>query len=135
MAGISCPLGCPTIKFAPRRRQLLRGWHANLFNTSWPRSSTAAQHREGVMAPVTKRMKFEHRYVITAQLVLDTSLHIGGGRATAAPTDSPVIRGPDLKPFIPGSSFKGAFRNTVEKLAWAVGLHSCGLAEDGRCPG
>lgn len=81
------------------------------------------------------RNKFERRYVFAGRLVTVTALHIGGGRATLAPTDSPVLRGPDQKPFIPGSSFKGAFRSTVEKLGTAVGLRCCGLTEDGLCPG
>ena len=35
-----------------------------------------------------------------------TALHIGGGTGTLSPSDSPVVRGPDGLPFIPGSSFK-----------------------------
>jgi CRISPR-associated protein Csm3 len=78
---------------------------------------------------------FERRYVFTGQLTLTTALHIGGGRGTLAPTDSPIIRGPDLKPFIPGSSLKGSFRSTVEKLASAANLTPCELIEDAPCPG
>lgn len=82
------------------------------------------------------RNKFERRYVFTGRLVTITALHIGGGgRATLSPTDSPVILGADRKPMIPGSSFKGAFRSTVEKLGGALRLPCCGLIEDGRCPG
>ena len=75
---------------------------------------------------------FIQRYLFQADLTLKTGLHIGGGRATFSPSDSPVIRTPDGKPFIPGSSFKGAFRSTVEKLApvidslWSCGLEGCG---------
>ena len=50
-------------------------------------------------------------------------------------TDDPVIRTPDGRPFIPGSSIKGAFRSTVEKLAPAAGLASCGLAGGQGCIG
>ena len=49
-------------------------------------------------------------------LVMETALHIGGGRATFSSSDSPVVLTPDQKPFIPGSSFKGALRSTVEKI-------------------
>jgi CRISPR-associated RAMP protein (TIGR02581 family) len=41
----------------------------------------------------------------------------------------------DGQPYIPGSSFKGNFRSTVEKLAATVGLQSCGLMEGQGCPG
>jgi len=78
---------------------------------------------------------FERRYVFTGHLIFLTALHIGGGRGTLAATDSPIIRGPDLKPFIPGSSLKGSFRSTVEKLAPSLNLSSCGLVEDAPCPG
>lgn len=72
---------------------------------------------------------FERRYVFDGKLVLKTGLHIGGGQNVFSISDSPVIRTPDGKPFIPGSSFKGAFRSTVEKLAPVAGLWSCGLIE------
>src|SRR5262249_37562085 len=47
--------------------------------------------------------------------------------------DSPVVLTPEQVPFIPGSSFKGALRSTVEKLVPGLpdesGLSSCGLIE------
>ncbi len=64
----------------------------------------------------------ESRYVFKGNLVLQTAMHIGGGDATLGTTDSPVIRTAEGKPFIPGSSLKGAFRSTVEKLAATIGL-------------
>lgn len=78
---------------------------------------------------------FERRYVFTGRMTLNTALHIGGGKGMLAPTESPIIRGPDLKPFIPGSSLKGSFRSTVEKLATAVNLSTCALVENAPCPG
>jgi len=78
---------------------------------------------------------FERRYIFTGRLTLTTALHIGGGRGTLTPTDSPIVRGPDLIPFIPGSSLKGSFRSTVEKLTAVVGLRTCALMEDAECPG
>lgn len=71
-----------------------------------------------------------NKYLFSGKLVLKTGLHIGGGHTGFSISDSPVIRTPDDKPFIPGSSFKGAFRSTVEKLAATIGLKSC-LLEDG----
>lgn len=45
-----------------------------------------------------------------------TAFHIGGGKATQSSSDSPVVLTPEGHPFIPGSSFKGALRSTVEKI-------------------
>lgn len=79
--------------------------------------------------------RFELRYVFIGQLIFTTALHIGGGKASLVPTDSPVIRGANMKPFIPGSSLKGCFRCTVEKIASAIGLNTCGLLQNAPCPG
>lgn len=79
---------------------------------------------------------FTQRYLFTGQLELTTGLHIGGGRATLASTDSPIVRTATDDPFIPGSSFKGAFRSTVEKLASAIpGIHTCALTGGNACIG
>jgi CRISPR-associated protein Csm3 len=66
--------------------------------------------------------RLERRYLFTGDLVLRTAMHLGGGDGTLGSTDSPVVRRPDGQPFIPGSSLKGAFRSTVEKLALTIGL-------------
>ena len=66
--------------------------------------------------------RLERRYFFTGELTLRTAMHLGGGDATLGSTDSPVVRRSDGQPFIPGSSIKGAFRSTVEKLAMTIGL-------------
>jgi CRISPR-associated RAMP protein (TIGR02581 family) len=75
----------------------------------------------------------QNRYLIEGQLEMTTALHIGGGKATLSYTDSPVVLTPDGLPFIPGSSFKGSLRSTVEKMVAGLppelGLHTCGLSE------
>lgn len=76
------------------------------------------------------------KYVFKGKLQLKTALHIGGGTINLTKTDSPVVRTPTDEPYIPGSSFKGAFRATVEKLIGAIpndGLWCCYLVE-GDCP-
>ena len=78
---------------------------------------------------------FERRYVFMGTLVLKTGLHVGSAWATGSSSDNPIIRTPDGRPFIPGSSFKGAFRSTVEKLTLTVGLKSCALMEGQGCVG
>ncbi len=75
------------------------------------------------------RSQLRSRYRITGRLVMDTALHIGGGRELSTITDSPVVRDAAGRPFIPGSSMKGAFRAAVERLAPVLRLASCQLAE------
>jgi CRISPR-associated RAMP protein (TIGR02581 family) len=77
------------------------------------------------------RSQLRSRYRITGHIVMDTALHIGGGRNPSAATDSPVVRDGSGRPFIPGSSFKGAFRAAVERLVPNVpGLRTCMLSDD-----
>jgi len=76
------------------------------------------------------RANLHSRYCITGKLVLDTALHVGGGREISTITDSPVVKNPAGEPFIPGSSLKGAFRAAVERLAPLLDLRTCQLAEE-----
>ena len=76
------------------------------------------------------RYALRNRYVFKGQLVMQTALHIGGGRVTLSSSDSPVMLTPEQKPFIPGSSFKGALRSTVEKIVPGLpGFSTCALIE------
>ena len=78
------------------------------------------------------RYELRNRYVFRGTLEMETALHIGGGRVTLSSSDSPVVLTPDQKPFIPGSSFKGALRSTVEKIAPNLpGFWTCALIELG----
>jgi len=85
------------------------------------------------MAELANRYELRNRYLFEGQLVMQTALHIGGGRASLSPSDSPVVLTPTGHPFIPGSSFKGALRSTVEKLVPQLPpnakLSSCALIE------
>lgn len=76
------------------------------------------------------RYALRNRYIFTGRLVMRTALHIGGGKVTLSSSDSPVVLTPDQKPYIPGSSFKGALRSTVEKIVPGLpDLSSCALIE------
>jgi CRISPR-associated RAMP protein (TIGR02581 family) len=79
------------------------------------------------------RYTLRNRYQFTGQLIMQTALHIGGGKVTLSSSDSPIVLTPERVPFIPGSSFKGALRSTVEKLVPSLpesaNLYSCGLIE------
>jgi len=80
------------------------------------------------------RSQLHSRYQFTGALVLDTALHIGGGRESSTVTDSPIVRNSVGQPIIPGSSFKGAFRAGVERLLPNLpGLSTCGLEKNGSC--
>ncbi len=75
------------------------------------------------------------KYVFTGKLELNSAMHIGGEKINLRGTDSPVVLTPEGNPFIPGSSFKGVFRSTVEKLVGAIpNQTTCFLSEGGNCP-
>ena len=76
------------------------------------------------------------KYVFTGKLELKSAMHIGGGDINLRGTDSPVVLTPEGEPFIPGSSFKGVFRSTVEKLVGVIpNQTTCYLSEgEGDCP-
>ncbi len=65
----------------------------------------------------SRRFGLSNRYLFTGKLEMQTAFHIGGGKATLSNSDSPVVLTRLMaRPFIPGSSFKGALRSSVEKL-------------------
>ncbi len=77
------------------------------------------------------RRHLKKRYFFQGGLVLDTALHIGTGRAVSPVTDSPVLRDASGLPVIPGSSIKGVFRSTVERIAPNLpGFRTCSLEDD-----
>ena len=81
--------------------------------------------------------KLTDRYLFTGRLVTESGLHVGGGRDTLTTTDSAVMKYIDDRPFIPGSSMKGAFRSAIERVALSLpGVRSCQLSKgnDPECP-
>ena len=79
------------------------------------------------MIAQTSRTDVKSRYRISGDLVLVTALHLGGGRNPAKGTDSPIMRDGFARPFIPGSSLKGALRTTVERIVPNLNISACGL--------
>lgn len=73
-----------------------------------------------------------NRYEFSGLLLAETGLHIGTGRPTPT-SNAGVIRDFQGRPFIPGSSLKGALRSGVERRAEWLGLTSCRLEEGFRC--
>jgi CRISPR-associated RAMP protein (TIGR02581 family) len=82
--------------------------------------------------------KLSDRYLFIGRLVMESGLHIGGGRDALTTTDSAVMKYIDDRPFVPGSSMKGAFRSAVERVAGSLSprVRSCGLfaGNDDDCP-
>src|SRR6266516_6229143 len=85
------------------------------------------------LAERQNRYELRNRYVFRGLIVMQTALHIGGGKVTLSDSDSPIVLTPDQKPFIPGSSFKGALRSAVEKIVPGLPAQakftSCALLE------
>src|SRR5437667_10919981 len=76
------------------------------------------------------RYALRNRFLFTGDLVMRSALHIGGGKVTLSSSDSPVVLTPEQKPYIPGSSFKGALRSIVEKIVPGLpGFSSCVLID------
>lgn len=76
-------------------------------------------------------LRLENRYHLTAELVLETPLHIGiGGALKPAATDLPVAKNPEGKPFIPGSSAKGILRSTAERLLRTFELQGFAIGDE-----
>ena len=78
--------------------------------------------------------EMRRKYAFIGKLELKSAMHIGGGDINLRGTDSPIVLTPEGDPFIPGSSLKGVFRSTVEKLVGAIpNQTTCSLFE-GTCP-
>jgi CRISPR-associated RAMP protein (TIGR02581 family) len=61
---------------------------------------------------------FQNRLIINGYLVAESGLRVGTGRAAELTgSELPVIRDNHDRPFIPGSSFKGALRGYLEATA------------------
>lgn len=77
------------------------------------------------------RRQSDERIILIGRLETVTGLHVGSGYGSER-TDATVVRDAWGAPFIPGSSFKGALRSTVERLIAGVedlGVSSCQLTE------
>ena len=71
--------------------------------------------------PVWDFTRFHNRLRVTGTLRLRTALRVGAGRSTAAAeVDLPVVKDETERPYIPGSSFKGALRAYTEALLRAL---------------
>lgn len=77
------------------------------------------------------------RVRITGRLQMTSALHVGGGVGSTSMTDAGVVRHADGRPYIPGSSLKGALRSHLERICQVetlaeVGATSCLLYKPGK---
>ena len=61
---------------------------------------------------------FNSRLIFTANLVAQTGLRVGAAGQAAEPAapDLPVMKDARERPFIPGSSLRGALRSHIERI-------------------
>jgi len=78
-------------------------------------------------------LSLRHRVVIEGVLSCKTALHVGSGEEGVAAADKGVMKSGDGVPFVPGSSLKGVFRSTAERLAEFVGMTACLLEPHAQC--
>jgi CRISPR-associated RAMP protein (TIGR02581 family) len=72
------------------------------------------------------RHTLERKITIKGRLAFDTAFHIGSGREGEMATDMGVLLEQGSgRPILPGSSLKGKFRATAERLAGYLGLSAC----------
>jgi len=71
-------------------------------------------------------MKFERKYIIYGDLIFNTAFHIGSG-SMGDVSDSGVCKDIRGNPILPGSTIKGKFRTTIERLVSHIGLSACML--------
>lgn len=70
-------------------------------------------------APPPSHDRLTVRYSLTAELVAESALAVGAGAATssaATASDLPVARDGAGRPYVPGSSLRGAWRAALESL-------------------
>jgi len=82
---------------------------------------------------------FESRLEVTADLVTATGLRVGRGGEAAEPpaTDLPVLKDAAGRPYLPGSSLRGALRSHMERFVRALevpprdGRGACNPVQEG----
>ncbi|MBT9164585.1 MAG: hypothetical protein DDT23_00587 [candidate division WS2 bacterium] len=77
--------------------------------------------------------RLRNRYVIKGKVVMDAALHIGSGEESFE-RGALVVKDAYGKPYIPGSSFKGIIRSTVERIIpYLDGFKTCALIKGADC--
>jgi CRISPR-associated RAMP protein (TIGR02581 family) len=74
---------------------------------------------------MNNRKYFRTKVKIDGTLTFDTAFHIGSGKEGELATNMGVMIETDGRPILPGSTLKGCFRATAERLAAYLGLNAC----------
>jgi len=72
-------------------------------------------------------LELSRRVEITGRLRMESALHVGGGVGSTSITDAGVVRHADGRPYIPGSSMKGALRSHLARLCQTEALVEAGV--------
>jgi len=96
--------------------------------TSWAVRRDAQESLEKLRALGVDLDRLSRLTVITGVITNECPLRVGKGRGELGePTDLPVEKLPDGRPYIPGSSLKGALRSLAERIANAMDLRTCNV--------
>lgn len=68
---------------------------------------------------------FCRKVKISGDLVFETAFHIGSGKEGELATDMGILREPDGRPILPGSTLKGNFRAFAERLSAYLSFSAC----------
>lgn len=70
--------------------------------------------------------KLQGKFFIRGKIIAKTGLHIGGSKSALniGEIDMNVIKTPDRKPYIPGSSLKGKLRSIIAKIEGCQNIES-----------
>lgn len=72
--------------------------------------------------------KLNNRYIFSGTITLSEAMHIGSGEGDARTDSTFVKNNGDF--YIPGSSFRGAFRSMVERIVASLEDYTCLLSSD-----
>ena len=72
-------------------------------------------------------LQMKRRLIVRAGLTFQSGWRVGSGREGLTGSDLGVLRDPQGRPVLPGTSLKGRLRSTCESLAHAMGLSACCL--------
>ena len=74
---------------------------------------------------MTNRQRFGKKVKIEGIITFETAFHIGSGKEGELSTHMGVLIDPDGRPILPGSTLKGSFRASSERLSSYLGLTAC----------
>ena len=71
--------------------------------------------------------KLKERYILLGEIAAETPLHVGRGRGEKdlGEADLPILKFPDERIYIPGSTLKGCLRSEVERILTQLGFRVC----------